>query len=84
MFPFVVLGYVIKPLQLKGASWLYLLLNWPKCIFHPSLTISDTGFAPAESQKALTSVETAVSEDQGAMNYDNIPSYYSIKSVQFY
>ncbi|KAF2306702.1 hypothetical protein GH714_020664 [Hevea brasiliensis] len=39
MFPFVVLGYVMKPLQLKG-------------------------FAPAESKKALTSVEKAVSEDQ--------------------
>ncbi|XP_002518297.2 probable sphingolipid transporter spinster homolog 2 [Ricinus communis] len=39
MLPFVVLGFLMKPLQLKG-------------------------FAPAESKKALTSVETAVSEVQ--------------------
>lgn len=38
MFPFVVLGFIMKPLQLKG-------------------------FAPAESKKAFTQVETAASED---------------------
>ncbi|XP_050210106.1 probable sphingolipid transporter spinster homolog 2 [Mercurialis annua] len=39
MLPFAILGFVMKPLQLKG-------------------------FSPAESKKALTSVETAVSEVQ--------------------
>ncbi|GLT85921.1 hypothetical protein SLE2022_040910 [Rubroshorea leprosula] len=39
MLPFAILGFVMKPLQLKG-------------------------FSPAESEKALTSVETAVSEVQ--------------------
>ncbi|XP_012074549.2 probable sphingolipid transporter spinster homolog 2 isoform X1 [Jatropha curcas] len=41
MLPFAVLGYVMKPLQLKG-------------------------FAPAESKKALASVETTCSEVQDA------------------
>ncbi|GLT96942.1 hypothetical protein SLE2022_145330 [Rubroshorea leprosula] len=40
MIPFAVLGFVMKPLQLKG-------------------------FAPAESKKALMSVETAATEVQG-------------------
>ncbi|KAK9287521.1 hypothetical protein L1049_015942 [Liquidambar formosana] len=43
MIPFAVLGFVMKPLQLKG-------------------------FAPAESRKALTAVETAVSEVQDTMD----------------
>ncbi|KAJ6310331.1 hypothetical protein OIU76_015125 [Salix suchowensis] len=42
MLPFAVLGFVMKPLQLRG-------------------------FAPAESKKALTSIETAALEVQGAM-----------------
>ncbi|XP_021287151.1 probable sphingolipid transporter spinster homolog 2 isoform X2 [Herrania umbratica] len=43
MLPFAILGFVMKPLQLKG-------------------------FAPAESRKALISMETAIPEVQEALN----------------
>ncbi|KAH7517701.1 hypothetical protein FEM48_Zijuj09G0092300 [Ziziphus jujuba var. spinosa] len=43
MFPFAVLGFIMKPLQLKG-------------------------FAPADSNKALTAVDAAVSEVEGPVH----------------
>ncbi|BBH09271.1 Major facilitator superfamily protein [Prunus dulcis] len=52
--PFAILGFVMKPLQLKG-------------FFHP------------ESTKALTAVETAVSEVQGSDNLNGKDGSFSIK-----
>ncbi|XP_021802175.1 probable sphingolipid transporter spinster homolog 2 [Prunus avium] len=54
MLPFAILGFIMKPLQLKG-------------FFHP------------ESTKALTAVETAVSEVQGSGNLNGKDGSFSIK-----
>lgn len=66
MFPFAVLGFVMKPLQLKGA------FRFSSCVDAIFLAIPSysqqfvyTGFSPIESRKA----STAVSEVKGAAYY---------------
>lgn len=49
MFPFAVLGFVMKPLQLKG-------------------------FAPAETKKALTSIETVAPENEEGSSVNMVPN----------
>lgn len=62
MIPFVIMGFIMKPLQLKGAHL--------SCIFVIILVLSiskllvDPGFVQAESKKAVAP-ETVVSKVQG-------------------
>ncbi|KAG5526190.1 hypothetical protein RHGRI_032461 [Rhododendron griersonianum] len=51
MAPFAVLGFVMKPLQMKG-------------------------FSPVESKKALTGIETAVSEAKGVFFYHHVDGLF--------
>lgn len=69
MIPFAVLGFVMKPLQLKGIFF-WCIGNLLRSYKHfPAISKSflSAGFAPAESKKALRSVETADTEVQGAV-----------------
>lgn len=66
MLPFAVLGFVMKPLQMKGVcSVSYMLFLSP--FFHCQifLTFFVTGFASTGSRKSLESTETAFTEVEG-------------------
>ena len=66
MLPFAVLGFVMKPLQLKGASFLHIDFLWFSRPF-PAISkqFLDTGFAPVESKQATTATETSSVEVHG-------------------
>jgi len=68
MVPFVVLGFVMKPLQLKGLIFLPLMI-FSILLFSyaylPPFHFVKLGFAPPETQKALPSEETVASDVRG-------------------
>ncbi|RDX76549.1 putative sphingolipid transporter spinster-like 2, partial [Mucuna pruriens] len=65
MFPFAVLGFVMKPLQLKGAHFSHELISCSCIILFPiSKLLVHPGFVPVDSKNALA-IETVVSEVQG-------------------
>uniref|UniRef100_A0A0R0FPT7 Major facilitator superfamily (MFS) profile domain-containing protein n=1 Tax=Glycine max TaxID=3847 RepID=A0A0R0FPT7_SOYBN len=59
MLPFPILGFVIKPLQLKGDH--FLLFD----VFQNSFNFFNPCFAPSKSKQTLTYIETNVSETGG-------------------
>ena len=63
MLPFVILGFVVKPLQLRGDCFEMLILCWRNSLsvaifihYHYSFTI---GLAFADSIKGLTTIEAS-------------------------
>ena len=71
MLPFAILGFVMKPLQLKGSHFhlalIYLLWHLD-IVFEISKLLLDTGFVPADSKKVLA-VETVPLGVQGTIMF---------------
>lgn len=69
MSPFAILGFVMKPLQLKGAhSSPALILCSSITLFPITKLFVHPGFAPTDSEKALI-LETVVSEVPGTVMF---------------
>lgn len=66
MFPFAILGFVMKPLQLKGVLLCIYSSSFNKFLTDITKRFVITGFFHAESKIALTAGETAVLEVEGA------------------
>jgi len=86
MLPFPILGFVTKPLQLKGGHFVLfdVFHNSPKFFYSVTVIhylIFNVGFAPLESKQTPTSIETNVSET-GGISYFFI-YYFVIYYVYF-
>lgn len=78
MLPFAVLGFVMKPLQLKGAfsACNLFLMNSIFITFAISKDFVDAGFAQGGSNKGLTAVDTLAVEDQGTFRLIFIEGFH--------
>lgn len=69
MFPFAILGFFMKPLQLKGAHSSPALISCSSITSFPiTKLLVHPGFAPTDSEKALI-LETVVSEVPGTVMF---------------
>lgn len=58
MLPFVIMGFVMKPLNLKGKFWLLIPHLITHMLTEQMLILFLTGFAPAKSTIAATSPDS--------------------------
>ncbi|TKY59410.1 sphingolipid transporter spinster-like 2 [Spatholobus suberectus] len=80
MFPFAILGFVMKPLQLKGAHFSPALISCSSLTLFPIANLLvHAGFVPTDSGKALT-LETVVSEVQDVETSNGKDEVLSLKA----